>query len=390
MSFVSSVGIFESGVNPDLNLNSKDMLLNRDESVYYDGKWTPLKKLRVPSHKRRTIKYSTVGVKGEIQRIFAYLKLQHRYNFVKSENKPDILFFDKNLSPKEKGDRYLDEYHGMPNIKKYLKKFKTNPVTLFFTGENIRPVKEKCDFSISFRRSGEQNYRFPLYVPYINRDISKLHTTPIPPKNKFCHCIYSHSANYLREKVFDEVNAYKKVDAPGSFKKNMPPINSNLKPRNESSRKSRREKNWWEAKMKFIQPYKFGIASENSFSDKNAGYITEKIVDVFLARSIPIYVGDSKSDLDFNPKAYISYTHIKSDFLKENPNHNLIPERLRDKVMSLLVKQVAKVDNDPDLYKEMLSQPIFPEGKVTSYADFKPLWEFFDKVINFKKSKKLL
>ena len=50
--------------------------------------------------------------------------------------------------------------------------------------------------------------------------------------------------------------------------------------------------------------YKFVMAFENSHSD---GYITEKIFNVFLSKSIPIYDGAPDINKYINPKSYIKY-----------------------------------------------------------------------------------
>ena len=55
-------------------------------------------------------------------------------------------------------------------------------------------------------------------------------------------------------------------------------------------------------KREFLSSYKFSISMENSEGD---GYISEKIVDSFLAGTIPIYYGDYMVDEYINPKTYI-------------------------------------------------------------------------------------
>ena len=55
-------------------------------------------------------------------------------------------------------------------------------------------------------------------------------------------------------------------------------------------------------KIKFLSSYKFSFAMENSKGD---GYSTEKIIESFLAGTIPIYYGDYMVDEFLNPKAYI-------------------------------------------------------------------------------------
>ena len=55
-------------------------------------------------------------------------------------------------------------------------------------------------------------------------------------------------------------------------------------------------------KIDYLSNYKFSIAMENSDGD---GYLSEKIVDSFLAGTIPIYYGDYILDEFINPKSYI-------------------------------------------------------------------------------------
>ena len=64
----------------------------------------------------------------------------------------------------------------------------------------------------------------------------------------------------------------------------------------------------------------FGIAIEN-FSHQ--GYFTEKILDCFLMRTIPIYWGGSNIDQFFNPEGIIKFENVddfiyKSNHLTEN------------------------------------------------------------------------
>ena len=49
--------------------------------------------------------------------------------------------------------------------------------------------------------------------------------------------------------------------------------------------------------------FKFSLALENSAF---AGYVTEKIMDSFLARTIPVYWGAPDVALDFNRDAFIN------------------------------------------------------------------------------------
>ena len=72
---------------------------------------------------------------------------------------------------------------------------------------------------------------------------------------------------------------------------------------------------------------------ENTDGD---GYISEKIVDSVLAGTIPIYFGDYLLDEYINPKSYIL---IKGE-----------------KDIEKKIKYIQKLDQDDNLYKEMLKE----------------------------------
>ena len=72
---------------------------------------------------------------------------------------------------------------------------------------------------------------------------------------------------------------------------------------------------------------------ENSLGD---GYMSEKIVDFFLAGTIPIYYGDFLLEEFINPKSYIL---IKGE-----------------KDIDQKIEYIKKLDNDDNLYKGMLKE----------------------------------
>ena len=64
--------------------------------------------------------------------------------------------------------------------------------------------------------------------------------------------------------------------------------------------------------LKLINQYKFCFVCENSISD---GYITEKIFNCFLGKSIPIYYGSPIADRFFNLNSFIYLNNILEDNL---------------------------------------------------------------------------
>jgi type I site-specific restriction endonuclease len=102
-------------------------------------------------------------------------------------------------------------------------------------------------------------------------------------KKKFCAAVISNikSTDRFRINFINELSKYKRIDMGGKYKNNV----------------GGRIKN----KIKFLSSYKFSIAMENT---EGQGYISEKILDSFLAGTIPIYYGGYMIDEFINPKSY--------------------------------------------------------------------------------------
>ena len=102
---------------------------------------------------------------------------------------------------------------------------------------------------------------------------------------------------------------------------------------------------------------------ENSNGD---GYISEKIVDSFLAGTIPIYYGDYMIEEFINPKSYIL---IKGD-----------------KDMDEKIEYIKKIDNDDNLYKYILGQKPIMLNKINT-IEFKESSLFLKNIFRQDKDK---
>ena len=102
---------------------------------------------------------------------------------------------------------------------------------------------------------------------------------------------------------------------------------------------------------------------ENSSGD---GYISEKIVDSFLAGTIPIYYGDYMIEEFVNPKSYIL---IKGE-----------------KDMDEKIEYIKKIDNDDNLYKYILKQNPIILNKINT-IEFKESSFFFKNIFRQDKDK---
>ena len=119
----------------------------------------------------------------------------------------------------------------------------------------------------------------------------------------------------IRIWFINQLSKYKTVDMGGRYRNNVGGTIKN--------------------KIEFLSSYKFSIGMENSEGD---GYFSEKILDSYLAGTIPIYFGDYTIDEFINPKSFILIR-----------DRNDIKEK---------IEYIKKIDNDDELYKKILSEKV--------------------------------
>ncbi len=142
---------------------------------------------------------------------------------------------------------------------------------------------------ILFSKETEKNIvDYPFYVYYLhshnntynllNRLIERLLITKVP--EKFCCFIVSNGDCKVRNNMFNYLNNYKKVESLGRYCNNM---NFLL------------EYQWWSDEFRnYISNYKFIICFENSkIGEDSNTYSTEKIINPYIAGTIPIYWGSN-------------------------------------------------------------------------------------------------
>lgn len=216
---------------------------------------------------------------------------------------------------------------------------------IFYTGENVRPNFDECDYAFSFDYPiTENNYRLPNYRLCVeefekikNRQISKDDLTYC--ERKFCNFLYSNDSAKERIDFFRELARYKHIDSGGKVLNNL---GHRIRP---------------EDRLSFLGQYKFTIAFENS---SYPGYTTEKIQNAFAANTVPIYWGNPLVADEFNPNAFIN-CHDYDSF---------------DKV----IERVIELDQDDTLYMEYLSQPVFSDKTSTEYLQEEKIFERFEKI----------
>ena len=146
-------------------------------------------------------------------------------------------------------------------------------------------------------------------------DIIRNNVLKFEKREKFCAALITNPVGF-RLYFLNELNKYNKIDMAGRFHNNVGGYVSD--------------------KVKFLKKYKFSIAMENSEAD---GYASEKIIDSFLAGTIPIYYGDYMVDEYINPKSYIL---IKNEKDLENK-----------------INYIIQIDNDDNLYRKIMKEKVF-------------------------------
>jgi hypothetical protein len=228
--------------------------------------------------------------------------LQKKYIVNITNNNPDYLFYDV--------------FGCNHTSQKY-----NNSIKIAFFTENQIPDFKIADYAFA---QSHINYldRYFLRPKLINRAKNNyfykvnnriLNSTI---KTKFCAAVISNyrSTDFFRLKFIKELNKYKQVDMGGKYLNNVGYISD---------------------KIKFLSSYKFSIAMENSEGD---GYTSEKIIDSFLAGTIPIYYGNYMVDEFINPKSFILIRGEKDMIQK--------------------IEYIKKIDQDDELYRNILKEKI--------------------------------
>lgn len=255
------------------------------------------------------------------------LRSKHNIHVLdKSEiTEPDILFYSR-------------EAHGVH--------LKYNCIKIYYTAENDFPDFNECDYAISFNNLdfGKRHLRYPLYMLYeydrINTPLSMTDSQAV--ERPFCSLLMRNASNChpRRLQIIDAVNNYKELTYGGSFRNNIGGC--------------------VDEKIPFINKFKFNLALENNIVD---GYVTEKILEPFVAYTVPIYWGSELAAKDFNPHAFINV----SDF----------------DTTEGFVDYLKKVDNDESLYLKILKAPKINTQTAPDFGSM--LADFLDNVISSMK-----
>tara|TARA_R110000824_G_scaffold240980_1_gene429631 strand:+ start:5331 stop:6254 length:924 start_codon:yes stop_codon:yes gene_type:complete len=283
---------------------------------------------------------------------YFYHLLSLKYQVEIEEEDPDIVFFSVDYFKSRERNKYLN--HRSKKV--------------FFTGENVRPNFDGpasiehpnysiglADIAFTFDYSDDpRNYRLPLWAFYTdwfslgyneNRDpaylvpleriLNRVHI----PKSRFCNFLFSNNSGE-RVNILRVVEQYNAVTCAGSLLNNT---GYKIPGRGDQIQK-----------IEFISKFKFTIAAENS---KHDGYTTEKMIHPLSVGSIPIYWGSDRVTEEFNEKAFINANKMSQ---------------------SDLLESILELDSDDSLYRKMINEPIFPDGRIPEYVFPENVLEFIE------------
>jgi hypothetical protein len=263
-----------------------------------------------------------VGFKPEYNWFYLLLK---KYFQVELSDKPDVLIYS-----------VYGNYH-----------LSYNCLKIFYTGENVRPDFNFCDYALSFDfLDNPRHLRLPLYAAIYGMDPSNLLNDKLTDieqfldkKKEFCAMVVSQSNSQKRIDFFNKLSKYKKVHSGGKLLNNIGgPVKD---------------------KLEFISDFKFTFAFENT---SHPGYVTEKIYEPMFVNSIPIYWGSPVIHLDFNIKSFVNYHDYNND--------------------EEVIERIVELDQDKYKMADLLKETWFLNNELNTYCDKEILRLFFEKIIS--------
>lgn len=233
-----------------------------------------------------------------------------------------------------------------------IKNYKKWDLKIFFSGESW--IVDLNNYDIILKSSFTQNniINFPLCVYYIlnNNLMNKVINRPIITKvpSKFCVFCVSNGGSMPRNKMFEVLNTYKKVDSIGKFNNNVGfNINSSY---------------WSEEYINFLKDYKFIICFENSKYDT---YVTEKIVNAQIANILPIYWGTNYVKTIFNENSFIYLEN-------ENDNNSYLK----------VLQNVIELDQDDNKYLNFINKNVLNNEYFNNNFSIDKFADNINKLIN--------
>ncbi|MEY4173593.1 MAG: hypothetical protein RI900_758 [Actinomycetota bacterium] len=197
------------------------------------------------------------------------------------------------------------------------------------SGEPVLPPTRYAQWTLDWRfRPSDHHLRLPYWAMQLLRfdsaalvpDAAAARIDLGERPARFCNFIYSNPSCEVRNAFFVALDARRRVDALGRVYRNA-----------EDPRLSgRSDIAWGVSKREVLADYRFTIAFEN---EEHPGYTTEKMLDAWLAGSVPIYWGNPAVVADFPTGSYLSLYEAGS--------------------MAKLIEQVMEAEHDGERYLQL-------------------------------------
>jgi len=253
--------------------------------------------------------------------------LSKHFNVVIDQNNPDVLFHSVFKAGTGKTSSY--------KCKKIL-----------ISAENWRAAPFGSNYSISFDPHSTTNFRLPLWKIYWflwpelkDRLFNRVNHDSF---DRFCSFTVSNGGNFMRNGMYQQLSQYKFVHSYGRYLTN-----------DFGLQHASQGKYWRDAKDEFFlkNKHKFSIVYENS---PYPGYTTEKLMDAFLAGSIPIYWGDPKVKKDWNQEAFIDVNYFGN-----------------------VIDVIKKMDSDKEAFNFKYHQPVFTDAQKQKHLEDLNIFEIW-------------
>ena len=240
-----------------------------------------------------------------------------------------------------------------------LKLCKGNPIFIYWTDELYAPGSnviyenpfifyKQNNLSISFNIDSNDNCYFPYgFLDNYDNTVKSFndYKVNINDKTRFATFCASNSQNYnakYRMNVVKYISQnYKQITCCGKVLNNTDgeylPFDTNKA-------------------IDYHKSYKFNFCFENAESKDNPKYITEKIMNAFMYRTIPIYWGCENINDFFNKEAFINCNGLSYEEI---------------------LQKIIEVDNNNELYEYMINQYPF-KFKSINYREY-----FFERIMKF-------
>jgi len=291
-----------------------------DISNYLNNKYTIItnKNINKIKTKKRLKLYCVDLFNKTRHKLWLQEKLEEKFIIEYEKDNPDYLIFnvfgEKHLNPKYK-----------------------NAIKIGIFTENRIPDLNEVDYALGHSHINylDRYFKHSIFLWENFKTINEIRkkVSKIPIRKKFCAAVISNSykANF-RINFISKLSKYKRVDMGGRYQNN---IGGHVK-----------------NKIEFLSKYKFSIAMENSSGD---GYISEKIVQSFIAGTIPIYYGDYLIDEFINPKAYILIKGEKDidnkiEYIKSIDNDDVKYRNIMKENVIIDNNYIEKIDNELKLF----------------------------------------